>query len=70
MMYEAPNIKKGANGASKVAIPVSLMWVNLEIDTNSSTVFYFFIGALTKLVEVTKTIQGAQSNFKGSKFTG
>lgn len=49
MMFEAPNIKKGANGASKVAIPVSLMLVNLAIDTNSGTVFYFFIGALASL---------------------
>lgn len=34
---------KEANSASKVAIPVSLMLVNLAIDTQSSTVFYFFI---------------------------
>lgn len=39
MMFGAPNIKKGANGASKVAIPVSLLLVNLAIGTNSSTVF-------------------------------
>lgn len=48
-MFEAPYIMKGANGASIVAVPVSLMLVKLAIDTKSSTVFYFFIGALAGL---------------------